>query len=133
LCLQKCGLLITISISSFATFNWILIREKLIFFYGKEREKNGNAFAQSEGMFEKRKEKLWRCAELKIRQRMTQASFSLHSRKMHEMCRVGNSGIPVTGWSVNKKCALGHCAPCTEKFNDATVSFSILFLAANLG
>lgn len=35
--------------------------------------------------------------------------------------------------SVNKKCALGHCASCTEKFNDASVSFSILLSAVSSG
>lgn len=45
------------------------------------------------------------------------------TRKMHGKFRYPGDWMN----SVNKKCAFGHCAPCTEKSNDATVSFSILF------
>lgn len=48
------------------------------------------------------------------------------TRKMHGMRQARKFRYP-GDWmnSVNKKCAPGHCAPCTEKSND--VSFSILF------
>lgn len=60
-------------------------------------------FVRGGGMFERRKEKnrdsVW--TESKIRQRMTQANFSLQLaarvRCMGYVHRPGNSGIPVTG------------------------------------
>lgn len=93
------------SVSSFATFNWISFREKFNFSPRRGRNKGRrDVFAWGEGMFEKRKEESWRWTELKIRQRMTQASFSAavggpHAYEMHGMYRTGNSDIPATGWA----------------------------------
>lgn len=108
-------------------FNWISFREKFNFCRRKVREKDGDAFARSEGMFERRKEKLRKWSW--IRQRMTQASFSLQPVARVKCMGYARKFRHPGDWmnSVNKKCVFGHCAPCTEEFNDATVSFSILF------